>query len=54
MAEAGPAAQADLVRVLIEECWSDDSGLDRMAGLLAPGYVHRYQAGGRDVFLPAS
>ena len=40
MAEAMPAAQAGLVRVLIEECWSDDSGLDRMAGLLAADYVH--------------
>jgi hypothetical protein len=26
--------------MLIEECWSDQAGLDRMADLLTPGYVH--------------
>ena len=40
MTEAMATAPGDVVRLLIEECWSDDSGLDRMAGLLAPGYVH--------------
>jgi SnoaL-like domain len=36
----GPGARGRLVRALIEECWSDQAGLDRMADMLAPGYVH--------------
>jgi hypothetical protein len=40
VAGAIAGASGDVVRLLIEECWSDDSGLDRMAGQLTPGYVH--------------
>jgi len=35
-----PAARAKLVRTLVEDCWSDQAGLDRMAGMLTAGYVH--------------
>jgi predicted ester cyclase len=31
---------AELARTIVEECWSDEAGLDRMAALVAPGYVH--------------
>ena len=40
MGDGRAAARGRLVRALIEECWSDQAGLDRMAGMLAPGYVH--------------
>jgi hypothetical protein len=30
----------DLVRTIVEECWRDADGLERMAALVAPGYVH--------------
>ena len=40
MGDERSAARGRLVRALIEECWSDQAGLDRMAGMLAPGYVH--------------
>jgi hypothetical protein len=39
MGDGQPAARGRLVRALIEECWSDQAGLDRMAGMLTPGYV---------------
>lgn len=31
---------AELARTIVEECWSDEAGLDRMATLVGPGYVH--------------
>jgi hypothetical protein len=34
------AGRAGLVRTVIEECWSTAAGLDRMARLVTPGYVH--------------
>lgn len=40
MPDEATAARGRLVRAVIEECWSDQAGLDRMAGLLTPGYVH--------------
>ena len=40
MGDGRPAARRGLVRALIEECWSDQAGLDRMADMLTPGYVH--------------
>ena len=30
----------ELARTIVEECWSDDAGLDRMATLVGPNYVH--------------
>ena len=30
----------ELVRTIVEECWTDAAGLDRLEGLLADGYVH--------------
>lgn len=30
----------DLARTVVEECWADADGVERMRGLLAPGYVH--------------
>jgi ketosteroid isomerase-like protein len=31
---------AGLVRTVVEECWSDAAGVERMARLVADGYVH--------------
>jgi hypothetical protein len=28
------------VRTVVEECWADAAGVERMAGLVADGYVH--------------
>jgi predicted ester cyclase len=36
----------DLVRMIVEECWSDAAGLDRMEEHLAAGYVHHTAAFG--------
>ena len=35
----------ELVRTVVETCWSDDAGLERMSGLVSPDYVHRSVAG---------
>jgi SnoaL-like domain len=32
--------RAELVRTIVEECWSTPEGLDRMARVLSPDYVH--------------
>jgi hypothetical protein len=29
-----------LVRMLAEQCWSDDAGVERMRAYVAPDYVH--------------
>jgi hypothetical protein len=34
------AARARLIRTLVEGCWSDQAGLERMAGMVTAGYVH--------------
>lgn len=31
---------AELVRMLAEECWSDDAGIEAMSAFVAPDYVH--------------
>ena len=31
---------AELVRFVVEECWSDAAGLERMRACVSPGYVH--------------
>jgi predicted SnoaL-like aldol condensation-catalyzing enzyme len=42
----------DLVRTLVEECWNTAGGLERMATLIAPRYVHHtpFGDGGFDDF----
>ncbi|HUK96089.1 MAG TPA: nuclear transport factor 2 family protein [Gaiellaceae bacterium] len=30
----------ELARTIVEECWADEAGLDRMESLVAAGYVH--------------
>jgi hypothetical protein len=30
----------ELVRTVVEECWSDPAGVERMRALVADGYVH--------------
>ncbi|MEP7022844.1 MAG: nuclear transport factor 2 family protein [Actinomycetota bacterium] len=41
MCDNSPASpRGRLVRALVEDCWRDQAGLDRMAELLTPGYVH--------------
>jgi predicted SnoaL-like aldol condensation-catalyzing enzyme len=44
----GPKDRAGLVRTVIEECWSGPAGLDRMAGLVTPGYMHHTPWGDQD------
>ena len=34
--------------MIVEECWSDAAGLNRMKGHVAPGYVHHTPFGDRD------
>lgn len=38
----------ELVRTVVEECWSDPAGVDRMAGLVGDGYVHHTAFGDGD------
>jgi ketosteroid isomerase-like protein len=35
----------ELVRTIVEECWSDEAGLERMGGLVTEGYVHHTPMG---------
>jgi len=30
----------ELARTIVEECWADEAGLDRMEALVTPDYVH--------------
>jgi SnoaL-like domain len=34
------ASDADLVRTIVEECWSDPAGVERMRSLVSSDYVH--------------
>ena len=43
-----PAVRASILRTLVEDCWHDQAGLDRMAGLLTADYVHHTPWGDRD------
>ena len=35
----------ELVRTIVEECWSDQAGIERMRALVADGYVHHTPMG---------
>jgi hypothetical protein len=37
-----------LIRAIVEKCWSNAAGLDRMEALVAPGYVHHAVVGDLD------
>jgi hypothetical protein len=37
----------ELVRAIVEECWSDEAGLERMGGLVTAGYL-RWRGTRRD------
>lgn len=43
------AARKRVVRTIVEECWADRAGLDRMAGLVTAGYVHHTPWGDWDM-----
>ena len=36
---------AELVRTIVEECWSDAAGIARMRDLVTPAYVHHAVVG---------
>ena len=42
-------ARTRIVQTLVEGCWADQAGLDRMAELVAPGYVHHTAWGDWDL-----
>lgn len=50
--QSWPGQRHELVRTLVEECWTTAGGLERMAKLIAPGYVHHtpFGDGGFDDF----
>jgi ketosteroid isomerase-like protein len=37
--------RAELVRTVVEECWSDEPGVARLGALVAPDYVHHAVVG---------
>ena len=36
---------AELVRTIVEQCWSDPAGLERMRSLVTPDYLHHTAMG---------
>ncbi len=41
-------ATRELIRTVVEECWSDPAGIERMRGFIADGYVHHTPFGDTD------